>query len=111
MISSMLEPTSRFSKTVATGIRVPRNTHAPLRLSATLSTAGHCDQSSVAIPLPSLRCFIPQLGGGVTCGQGWGLAGSVTPFVTMGFPIDREPTANSQDELGVATSGSHNLRR
>src|SRR5271157_5472357 len=45
MISSMLEPTSRFSKTVATGIRVSRNTHAPLRLSGTLSTAGHCDQS------------------------------------------------------------------
>jgi hypothetical protein len=38
---SMLEPASRFSKTVATGMRVPRNTHAPLRLSATLSTAGH----------------------------------------------------------------------
>src|SRR5580692_5122631 len=53
MISSMLEPSSRFSKTVATGIRVSRNTHAPLRLSGTLSTAGHCDQSRIAIvPTP-----------------------------------------------------------
>src|SRR5580658_7597973 len=49
MISSMLEPTSRFSKTVATGIRVSRNTHAPLRRSGTLSTAGHSDQSRAAI--------------------------------------------------------------
>src|ERR1039457_368217 len=49
MISSILEPASRFSKTVATGIRVSRNTHAPLRLSGTLSTAGHCDQSRLAI--------------------------------------------------------------
>src|SRR5208337_1250706 len=32
MISSMSEPASRFSKTVATGIRVPLKTHAPLRL-------------------------------------------------------------------------------
>src|SRR5258707_6239761 len=52
MISSMLEPASRFSKTAETGIRVPRNTHAPLRLSGTLSTAGHCDQSRVAMFLP-----------------------------------------------------------
>jgi hypothetical protein len=43
------EPASRFSKTVATGIRVSRNTHAPLRLSAALSTAGHWDQSRLAI--------------------------------------------------------------
>src|ERR1700675_622347 len=52
MISSILDPASRFSKTVATGIRVSRNTHAPLRLSGTLSTAGHCDQSRVAMFLP-----------------------------------------------------------
>src|SRR5579871_1258064 len=49
MISSMLAPTSRFSKTVATGMRVSLNTHAPLRLPGTLSTAGHCDQSKLAI--------------------------------------------------------------
>src|ERR1035438_2265237 len=49
MISSMLEPASRFSKTVATGIRVSRNTQAPLRLSGTLSTAGQFDQSRLAI--------------------------------------------------------------
>src|SRR5260370_347644 len=54
MISSILEPASRFSKTVATGIRVSRNTHAPLRLSGTLSTAGHCDQSRGAMFFPPL---------------------------------------------------------
>jgi hypothetical protein len=56
---------SRFSNTVATGIRVSRNTHAPLRLSGTLSTAGHCDQSSVAVAMlctPSLRI---RYGGGL----------------------------------------------
>src|ERR1700688_2831269 len=52
MISSILDPASRFSKTVATGIRVSRNTHAPLRLSGTLSTAGHCDPSRGAMFLP-----------------------------------------------------------
>ena len=31
---------------VCTGMRVPRRTHAPLTLPGTLSTAGHCDQSS-----------------------------------------------------------------
>ncbi len=34
----------------------------------------------------------------------------VNAFVTMGFSFDDEPTVNSQDELAVATSGSHNLR-
>jgi len=29
----------------------------------------------------------------------------------MGFPFYHEPAVNSQDELAVATSGSHNLRR
>jgi hypothetical protein len=29
---------------------VPRKTHAPLTFPGTLSTAGHCDQSSAAIP-------------------------------------------------------------
>src|SRR5208282_1309504 len=66
MISSMLEPASRFSKTVATGIRVLRNTHAPLRLPATLSTAGHCDQSRAAMFEPSfygsrLYGFLPRI--------------------------------------------------
>src|SRR6266566_1877692 len=49
MISSMLAPASRFSKTADTGILVSRNTHAPLSLPGTLSTAGHCDQSRAAI--------------------------------------------------------------
>jgi len=39
-------PASRFSKTVATGMRAPRKTQAPLTFSGELSTAGHCDQSS-----------------------------------------------------------------
>jgi chromosome segregation protein len=38
--------------TVATGKRVSRNTHAPLTLPGMLSTAGHCDQSRVAMIRP-----------------------------------------------------------
>jgi hypothetical protein len=35
-------------------------THAPLRLSATLSTAGHCDQSRFAMCVPSFhRSLLP----------------------------------------------------
>ncbi len=34
-----------------------------------------------------------------------------TTLVTMGFSFNDEPTFNSQDELAVATSGSHNLWR
>src|SRR5260370_12792449 len=49
MMSSRFAPASRFSKIADTGIRVPFNTHAPLTLPGTLSTAGHCDQSRVAI--------------------------------------------------------------
>src|SRR3954462_1904432 len=45
----MVTPSSRFSNTMETGIRVPRNTHAPLTFPGTLSTAGHWDQSSSAI--------------------------------------------------------------
>ena len=48
-MSSTLAPDSRFSNTAETGIRVSRNTHAPFNLPGTLSTAGHCDQSRVAI--------------------------------------------------------------
>src|SRR5450631_1166106 len=50
----------KFSKIAATGIRVPRNTHAPLTLPGMLSTAGHCDQSRVAMLLPtSIVAFTP----------------------------------------------------
>jgi hypothetical protein len=34
-----------------------------------------------------------------------------TAPVTGGFPLDDEPTVNSQDELAVATSGPPNLTR
>src|SRR5438552_9413875 len=49
MMSSMLAPASIFSKIAATGIRVPLSTHAPLILPGMLSTAGHCDQSRLAM--------------------------------------------------------------
>src|SRR5271157_5624971 len=45
----MVAPASRFSNTADTGIRVSRNTHAPLSLPGTFSTAGHWDQSRVAM--------------------------------------------------------------
>jgi hypothetical protein len=32
-------------------------------------------------------------------------------LAAMGFSFDDEPTVNSQDELTVATSASHNVRR
>jgi hypothetical protein len=41
-----------FSKIAATGIRVPRSTHAPLTLPGMLSTARHWDQSRFAIAGP-----------------------------------------------------------
>src|SRR5450432_723443 len=50
-ITSSTLMSSRFSNTVATGIRVSLNTHAPLRLPGMLSTAGHCDQSRVAVAI------------------------------------------------------------
>src|ERR1700730_17726029 len=49
MMSSTLAPASRFSKMADTGIRVPFKTHAPLTLPGMLSTAGHFDQSRLAI--------------------------------------------------------------
>src|SRR5581483_5960398 len=51
MISSMLAPYSRFSKMTEIGIRVSRSTHAPPTRSGTLSTAAHCDQSSVPVAI------------------------------------------------------------
>src|SRR5882724_4044428 len=58
MISSMVMPSSRFSKIVATGMRVPRKTHAPLTLPGTLSTAEHCDQSSTIRKSPKNDCLL-----------------------------------------------------
>jgi hypothetical protein len=43
--------------------------------------------------------------------KGKRVALTVTDFVTEVFPFAAEPTVDSQDELAVATSGSHNLRR
>ncbi|MGD1103459.1 MAG: hypothetical protein ABSA59_15520 [Terriglobia bacterium] len=43
--------------------------------------------------------------------RGFKRAATVSALVTVGFSFDDEPTVNSQDELAVATSGSHNLRR
>jgi hypothetical protein len=49
------QPSSRFSKTIATSVRVPLNTQTPLTLPGMLSTAGHWDQSSEAIGGISFR--------------------------------------------------------
>ena len=47
---------ARIAKLSAeTGIRVPRNTHAPPSRAGTLSTAGHSDRSRVTIFSPSLH--------------------------------------------------------
>jgi len=58
--SSTVKPASRFSNTVATGIRVSLNTHVPLTLPGMLSTAGHWDQSRVVIFLPSSHRSCPK---------------------------------------------------
>jgi len=42
---------------MATGIRVPLKTQAPLTFPGMLSTAGHCDQSSAATEGFSFRLF------------------------------------------------------
>src|SRR5712691_317115 len=60
IISSMLAPASTFWKTMATGIRVPLKTQAPLTFPGMLSTAGHCDQSSAATEGFSFRSFYTQ---------------------------------------------------
>src|SRR5579872_4261481 len=73
MISSMLEPASRFSKTVATGIRELRNTHAPLRFPGMLSTAWHCDQSRFAMFLPPF-----MVAGYVVFYHGWAASSRVS---------------------------------
>src|SRR5712671_4754357 len=44
-----MEEHFRFSKIAETGTRVPRKTQAPLTFPGMLSTAGHCDQSRLAI--------------------------------------------------------------
>lgn len=44
-------PSSRFSKSAATGTRVPRNTQAPLRWLGSCSTAEQLDQSIMVLML------------------------------------------------------------
>src|SRR4030095_9311427 len=60
--SSMVIPSSRFSKTTATGVRVPLNTQAPLTLPGTLSTAGHSDQSRAAMHRPPSDSSLRDIG-------------------------------------------------
>src|SRR4051812_8740228 len=48
MISLIVIPASRLSKTSETGVRVPLNSQAPPTFPAMLSTAGQFDQSSGA---------------------------------------------------------------
>src|SRR5437867_4249077 len=50
---STVAPPSRFSKSACTGTRVPLNTHAPLTLPGTRSTAAHFVQSDMH---RKLRC-------------------------------------------------------
>src|SRR6266487_3820750 len=50
--SSMVMPSSKFSNTMATGVRVDVNTHAPLTLPGMRSTPGHWDQSREGITEP-----------------------------------------------------------
>jgi hypothetical protein len=62
----MLAPASRFSNTADTGMRVLRNTQAPPSRPATLSTAGHFDQSSAATGFDPLTAkSYHTLGGGI----------------------------------------------
>lgn len=49
----------KLSNTVETGIRVFVKTYAPLRLPGMLSTAGHCDQSSV-VAIAKLLLFFQR---------------------------------------------------
>ncbi len=60
-----------FSKIAETGIRVPRNTHAPLTLPGILCTAGHCDQLRFAI----------------SCAPSFKIIASATSFCQ--FPLQR----------------------
>src|ERR1700733_6317530 len=61
-ITSATLESSRFWITVATGSRVPLNTHAPLTRPGTLSTTGHCDQSRIAILFQDTRQGLHVLG-------------------------------------------------
>jgi hypothetical protein len=49
-----------------------------------LSTAGHCDQSSVAMFLPSFnRSLLPRFGGGVTQGRAGEKESRHLPFLKL----------------------------
>jgi hypothetical protein len=62
------------------------------------------------------RRVIPRPAGLLLCGFLLSRAipervSTLTALAPVGFSFNDEPTVNSQDELAVATSGSHNLRR
>src|SRR5579863_6668500 len=87
-------PTSRLSKTTETGVRVSRNTHAPLRLPGMLSTAGHCDQSRVAVAMicaPAFRLRHRRATAGVkTIVKGGGTGAAIVRVRTRGTLVPGE---------------------
>jgi hypothetical protein len=52
VFNSSIGEVFKFSKIAEMGTRVPRNTHAPPTLPGIISTAGHCDESRLAMLLP-----------------------------------------------------------
>src|ERR1039457_2265210 len=126
MISSMLEPASRFSNTVDTGILVSRNTHAPLRLPGMLSTAGHWDQSRLGMFSPA---FIVACSAGFCHGSVRGVDAARTPThirkkrECVGHPVEllvawnpsvqevKIPALSQKTRQGRATLGSERWER
>src|SRR5271157_4744305 len=120
----MLMPSSRFSKTAATGIRVPRNTQAPLTFPGTLSTAEHCDQSSVAMCdvlwsilsdhgqggfVPGFRTGSPVVS---RCGQTrLPCMFNVDPYVERYARGEMGKQSGGQDSAGDCQRGAANGRR
>jgi hypothetical protein len=72
MISSILAPVSRFSNTVATGIRVPRKTQAPLTFSGELSTASRQKGGSIGMSANKKIPALDDLSAGFFAGVGFG---------------------------------------
>src|SRR2546425_10090204 len=98
---STVAPPSRFSKSACTGTRVPLNTHAPLTLPGTRSTAAHFVQSNMH---RKLRCH-PDTGKREAHFRSSGAARGVEQFARfafgdvemrplpeVSFPLDRKST-------------------